>query len=555
MARHIPPNLDQIYYLQTKLGDSLDAEAIERGWAIHAGRRVDRIKYLNGEATSRLLDKLFYDTVIDFVQFSDSRCSCGGAACAHMAALFFDMVRDAGLSPEICRQFLLDAAETVLPQQAQPEDHMDASAKTKTAAAKNEKPAKKKIKPRAAPDRAPVLSEGAGFEDWHKQMELMYEKGRRLQNDLDALALLLRLEFELLPICASWDAGKRDLFQIYAYLFFLRKLDEEYAALLEKVEHWRLQIYLEAWSEGFHQIMGVLEDSELTLLGESRYKSYADGIAKALHDGLMSKGEKPFDWLHLYILLWGGVLQHEIVQHKELNRLNRLAEEVSAEDSRRDSALWALAHFAVLQEKDAVAFELMNRASVPPQLSHVIIYLNTFEAWGEQSRLAKWLVHALPSAAVAPPYELGKYLAMWERVHRKLKLTDQYADVLRRLLPRSAHEYGKMLFRQKRYREWADLQMATGNDLADMDLQKWKAVLRADAGAMLPLLHRGFGMFVARKNKEGYRKAVKCLLMLRECYMQLKRPDRWKEFLEVVRQRHSRLRSLQDMIAREVPGE
>jgi uncharacterized Zn finger protein len=63
---------------------------------------------------------------------------------------------------------------------------------------------------------------------------------------------------------------------------------------------------------------------------------------------------------------------------------------------------------------------------------------------------------------------------------------------------------------------------------------------------LLPFYHQAVERYIAHKNRDGYKAAVKLLKRLSKIYKKMKREEPWEQFITALAVRNSRLRALQE---------
>src|SRR5690606_32805375 len=113
--------------------------------------------------------------------------------------------------------------------------------------------------------------------------------------------------------------------------------------------------------------------------------------------------------------------------------------------------------------------------------------------------------------------ELPQYLNGWMHA-RAIGYTEECLAAMRRMLPYSYYHYESILREEWRGKEWVELHMALKLPPLGMEPGRWKMWEKRHPEWLLPWFHQAVEMSVSRKNREGYRHAVRYLKKLRQLY-------------------------------------
>jgi hypothetical protein len=121
-----------------------------------------------------------------------------------------------------------------------------------------------------------------------------------------------------------------------------------------------------------------------------------------------------------------------------------------------------------------------------------------------------------------------------------------WTDYMTQLLPYSYSDLSDHWLDQKRYDEWADLQLLIGSRPEDVGAHALREIAKLAPRALMPLYHQSVEAWIQTRNRQGYRMAVKHLKKLEKLYKADKDMPRWNLYITGLVRKHQRLRAFQE---------
>lgn len=211
-------------------------------------------------------------------------------------------------------------------------------------------------------------------------------------------------------------------------------------------------------------------------------------------------------------------------------------------------------HFAFLLECDDEAMAFANELSV----THVDQFMYMVEATHEReqkNRLLTWLNYTknrlLPSLQQEGHYRWKRMmtdsLLYYYEIYSDYADSDTvYVEALQDMLPYSFYTFNEYLLDHEDYERWAELQLIVGFQPEMHGRQLLRKIELTNRNWLLPLYHQAVQRAIAEKNRQAYKLAVRRLRKLRTHYRQLKKVEKWEQYIAFIVKKHRRLRAFQD---------
>jgi hypothetical protein len=119
-------------------------------------------------------------------------------------------------------------------------------------------------------------------------------------------------------------------------------------------------------------------------------------------------------------------------------------------------------------------------------------------------------------------------------------------SVLEELLPYSFRIIEEMLYEQRKWKPWLEMQILQGHDPLYHRVNVLQPIEKDTPKLLLPYYHQAVDHYVSLKNRHDYKLAVRLLKRLVKVYKKMKQTERWEHFFSGFVERHSRLRALQE---------
>ena len=487
--------------------------------------------------TSKVQGAQAYTVTIDLDFFGLSECTCAEEGfCKHMAALFF-YVYSAFARPDA---FVKEWRQQIAgePQPAKPGSGL--YRKTALLA--------------AAPQDASTLRETSTPEEWfshiEREMDSFLNRHNRYQYDAE--------EFYSAAIQAAvrpsqwWGTVPGNLFQLYAFVCALKRIEED-ASPHGSWPAQRIDSCRRAAEAILHKAERIISGMDAGKAME-RWPNHLRKLGQSAAHALTGKGASSIaDWLHLYRLLWGGLIRDEEWIAQEKAALDEALEQAFAGTSGSPEAggtlALARAHFEMLAGNDAQARQLMAHSDA----FHPRVMLSVLRSWeqsGQWERIWEWLQWLLPQCK-KPDNELFRALCdMAADAVKQLGIDEEWMRRLQAMLPSSYYIYTEFLLKTGRYREWVDYHLSEQISVSELYPSSLRAVEAHNPSLLFPLYHQAVERSVLQKNRTAYKEAIRQLKKLGALYRQTGQTERFDAYLERLAAHFSRLRAFQEELTK-----
>jgi hypothetical protein len=119
-------------------------------------------------------------------------------------------------------------------------------------------------------------------------------------------------------------------------------------------------------------------------------------------------------------------------------------------------------------------------------------------------------------------------------------------NVLEGMLPHSSPIIEDLLYEQRKWKPWVEMQILQGHDPLYHRVSVLQPIEKEEPSLLLPYYHQAIDHYVALKNRYDYKLAVKLLKRLEKAYKKMKQAESWDRFFTGFVDRYSRLRALQE---------
>ncbi|MCY9669652.1 hypothetical protein M5X11_32840 [Paenibacillus alginolyticus] len=171
-------------------------------------------------------------------------------------------------------------------------------------------------------------------------------------------------------------------------------------------------------------------------------------------------------------------------------------------------------------------------------------YLYDTQNWEE---LVNWLRRSASFFNRKRTKELDVYADLWTKAIVQLPQAEEHMwTVLEELLPYSFRIIEEMLYEQRKWKPWLEMQIIQGHDPLYHRVNVLQPIEKETPKLLLPYYHQAIDHYVSLKNRHDYKLAVRLLKRLDKVYKKMKQTERWEHFFSGFVERHSRLRALQE---------
>ncbi|NHN35276.1 SWIM zinc finger family protein [Paenibacillus agricola] len=166
---------------------------------------------------------------------------------------------------------------------------------------------------------------------------------------------------------------------------------------------------------------------------------------------------------------------------------------------------------------------------------------------GDWGILVEWLLKTASTFYGSRNKELDTYLGYWKEAIAHEPESEMYLwKVLEGMLPHSALIVEDLLYEQRKWKPWLEMQIVKGQDPLYHAVSVLQPIEKEAPSLLLPYYHQAVEQYIALKNREHYKLAVRLLKKLEKIYHNIKQPERWERFFTGFMARHGRLRALQE---------
>lgn len=229
---------------------------------------------------------------------------------------------------------------------------------------------------------------------------------------------------------------------------------------------------------------------------------------------------------------------------QELNALER-----QTADKGSPSLAAAKAFLYLHQAKSSEAWAALEASGALAQApaSLFLPYLNLLSRTSEWGALVDWLKRTASYFYGPMTKERLAYIAYWkEAVEHVPEAEEPLWNVLEGMLPHSTQVVEDMLYERHHWKAWIEMQILLERDPFYHKVSVLQPIEKEEPELLLPYYHQAIEHYVALKNRQDYKAAVKLLKRLEKVYKKMKHPERWDRFFSRFLERNSRLRALHE---------
>lgn len=184
-------------------------------------------------------------------------------------------------------------------------------------------------------------------------------------------------------------------------------------------------------------------------------------------------------------------------------------------------------------------------AKAPASL--LLPFLNLLSSSGEWKALVDWLMRAASHFYGPMTKERIAYMGYWKEAVEHVPEADELLwNVLEGMLPHSTPVIEDMLYERHNWKAWIELQILLERDPFYHRVSVLQPIEKEAPELLLPYYHQAIEHYVALKNRQDYKAAVKLLKRLAKVYKKMKQLERWDSFFSRFMERNSRLRALHE---------
>lgn len=514
----------QLSLFNEEIGSNIPFEHILKGYALYESGQA-KAYHLSSQGVLIGLftgeDRIIKASVdLDF--FSVSSCACGTAVyCEHMAAMFFQICRDAGLNPF---QYLSRFRESLTTKQITP-------------------PVTKIMRKDTLP-RKPAPSDTPDM--WHSYFVAQYGKKMNEKNTGAGLDnYYTQATKNLFRLAENWEPTICALFRLHAMLFVLVQIDDY---LRQRAKSYYLPYYMnQSVLQIFHissQDLGETLGNFLVQSTKNQYEAAYQGLRDILAKQAFLPAASMMDFPGLYRILWMFCLNDADWVEEERRRLTVLSAHTDLTSYQASRIHAALALFDFLDGEDLVSISRLKQMDSLTE-AEFDLFLQQLVSRRYWSRLLVWL-QEMSDHIQDRGYLNGKIFPYWQEGALAQPDNPDWEQWIISKLPLSRGYYMDYLLKQGKARQIVHMHLSQGLALWQIDSRLLKQIEQEDMRLLLPLYHQEAENFILQKNRDSYKQAVKRLKKLAALYRKLKELDRWGAYIEQLSARYSRLRAFQE---------
>jgi hypothetical protein len=376
---------------------------------------------------------------------------------------------------------------------------------------------------------------------WHKFLN-QYTAHVKPSYDQGTYTNLLRYELQnIRKGSISFSANDLSFFELHQELFIARKI-KEYASQAN-VNYFTSNALYRIYDEIQAWIQQKSAHIDFTLAGE-RIKQTLSYIRQQL---AKETDQKYLDY-GLYTTLWKyWIAPYPDADEWISQEINEI--EQQAPDSLSSSLSAAKAFLYLNQSRSRDAWDALEASGTlnkaPTRL--FLPFMNHLSAASDWDHLIDWLLKTATYFYGHRTKDLDAYLGYWkEAVAHVPEAEKQLWIVLEEMLPHSAQIIDEMLYEQRQWKPWLEMQIFKGQDPFYHRVSVLQPIEKEAPALLLPYYHQAIEHYVSLKNRHDYKLAVKLLKRLDKVYKKMKQTERWDRFFTGFIDRHSRLRALQE---------
>ncbi|WP_167355867.1 SWIM zinc finger family protein [Paenibacillus oryzisoli] len=507
--------IDWPYWIE-RIRPKFDKVIIARGWS-YFNKGVVRDIGVEGTTIikARVDGTKRYKVTLDLKSFTRSGCTCPyGYYCKHMAAVLFEVAKQAGYDPEEFR-----------------------FGKVKVARVDPDNLQKPKLKTRLP---EPTDSCDMWLTYFHKQYG-----NAKIYNAFSLEEVCMRTWRELNKLADPWEPTIRGVYDIQVALYVIQLCDTMAGSKAITYDFYQNTSYyvkrvLKNIQEQLEATLHVLDVSKALKQYGEHMKDISAYLADICKNG---SGLYLYDWLDLYKLLWTQLFQNEDMLEAEKTRLRQVLTDPRASQQAHQVATLGSIHLDINRNEDENAWDRADSGMFDIEPDYWFDYLNGFVFESQWDRLLTWLWWLKPRMSLSKQLYVNEFLHYWELAADQREVAKEQRDVMISLLPASYDHYAKFLLSQGEYQEWADLCLLLDLTTEHIDATQLKLVEKANVRFLLPIYHHAIEAYIQGKNRLDYIQAVKLLKKLSAAYKKLKLPLRFEAYLEQIVKRYAKYRA------------
>ncbi|UHA74978.1 SWIM zinc finger family protein [Paenibacillus sp. 481] len=539
--------------LTEQIANTFEYKVLERGWRYYRAHAVTalRVSEMGSDmiVTAIVNGNTNYAVRIHSSPFDNSSCNCPyNDYCKHMAAVFFQLCAEAGLSPEL---YLSELRQACMSQERA------VSAARKRALVKEDAERRKKV-------RQMSLDHSGTAEEWHQFFERKFDRSfTDYQSSVTEITAWVKTEMD--REAEGMDEELYVLYRMHGIMYVLQQLSNRASGASSRAYAYKDAGMKELAQSSIEELGSLLTEAKEAELSVT-YPTYVSALGMKAGE-LAFNGEMAIvDGQEVYALFWSTLLNEPSMLTQERDRLvAQLDEEarvarIAAESKPRmmfdsdvdpprvnDAVEAALIQLQALLGEDEQAVERLARINKYREAGRYLGYLHEHADKKQYDKLWIWLKGLAPLIRLTRSRaDVEAYWSYWKQMYEREPDNPMYESLAMTLMPNVTPYLSSFLIDKQRFRDWANVQIlrrVTPDEIAKAEL---RLMQREAPELLLPLYHQAIERQIEDRSREQYRAAVKLLHELRELYAASGREPLWESYVHSLLHRYARLRALRE---------
>jgi hypothetical protein len=384
----------------------------------------------------------------------------------------------------------------------------------------------------------------ATAEEWLIWMEETHgEVWRKCRHSLHALQPLLS---SLKGLSKDWEKPMQRLHWSTAILFVLEQAERAINTVDSFSRYYHEMSFIrmaEPWVEHLYTLISELTPAAM----EPKEEAWADALIAHVKIWASSTERQLFDWEYIYLAFCEKLSENRGWFERELASMVELSKAEEADGVNKAFLHTAIGIMYFFDRKDEHAIHHFALTSF--ERSQKVMYPCAAQRMeeGKWDLVLNWMSFLFERVnKVKNGRSVGPFLTLCRRADLDRPDLQVWTDYMTQLLPHSYSELSDHWLDQKRYEEWADLQMLVGSRPEDVGASALREIAKLAPRALMPLYHQSVEASIQTRNRQGYRIAVKQLKKLERLYKADKDVSRWDQYIAGLVRKHQRLRAFQE---------
>lgn len=331
-------------------------------------------------------------------------------------------------------------------------------------------------------------------------------------------------------------------FDMHQELFILRKIKEQNTSGGGVSYYTSSTLY--RITDGIHiWLQQISITSDLIFSGER-----LDQTFQYIREQMAGESGHKYQDYSVYTVLWKyWAASYSEADHYVSKEIAAL--ETMTEDNPSPSLSAAKAFLYLQQNRSKEAWEALdtNVSFKDAPATLFIPFLNQLDDTQNWEELVVWLRKTKTFFNSKRTKELETYAAYWKKAIEHLPQAEEHLwAIMEELLPHSFRVIEDMLYEQKKWKPWVEMQILQGHDPLYHRVNVLQPIEKETPQLLLPYYHQAVDHYVRLKTRHDYKSAVRLLKRLEKVYKKMKLTEKWEQFFSGFVERHSRLRALQE---------